>query len=253
IERENTLAECGRALAALQAANDELEHMSKVGSNFIAAISHEFHTALTGKELNETMRNRDLNVARMRSLIADLHLDAPYLVSMINNVLRLDCRDIDKLQLDLEWLDLNTLIRDIVRSIRPSAPKHRIRLQFANVLPILQGNRDKLTDVVAYLLRSIIEYSPEGGEVRVATIVEGNVVHISVHDNGPGMPVGELERLCVRQVRVEPENRYHSKRTGMDLSMVCEVVQMHGGQFWVENVPGKGSTFHFTVKFTDTC
>jgi signal transduction histidine kinase len=156
-----------------------------------------------------------------------------------------------QMQLDLEWLDLNAIIRDIVRRIRPTAPKQRIRLQLANILPILQGNRDKLTEVVAYLLHSAIAYSPDSAEVRVTTVVEGNVVHVSVRDHGSGMPIGELERLCVRQIRAEPGNEYNAKRTGMDLSGVCEVVQRHGGHLWVECVPSEGSTFHFTIKFAD--
>jgi signal transduction histidine kinase len=151
--------------------------------------------------------------------------------------------------LDLEWLDLNAIIRDTVRRIRPTAPKQRIRLQLANILPILQGNRDQLTEVLAYLLHSAIAHSPDSAEVHVTTAVEGNVVHISVRYHGSGMSVNELERLCVCQLRAELENGHHIKTTSIDLSGVYDVVRRHGGHLWVECAPSEGSTIHFTIKF----
>jgi len=129
---------------------------------------------------------------------------------------------------------------------------HVIRPQLASALPVLLGDYDKLTLVVSNLLQNAIKYSPNGGEIVVSSYIEGHMVHVSVRDYGVGIFPADLERIFERHAHIEANSTRYSEETNLGLPIVREIVQLHGGQIWAESVVGKGSIFHFTVRFTDS-
>jgi signal transduction histidine kinase len=250
IERERAQNERNHALQELQAANEELEHANKVKTDFISIVSHEFRTALTGIQgFSEMMRDKDFSIMEMKEFAADIHSDAQRLTRLIKNILDLDRMESGRMHLSLGWLDMNAIITDVTGRLRPTAPNHLLRLQLASALPILKGDRDKLTQVVANLLNNAIKYSPDGGDITITSQVEGAAVHVSVKDQGVGIEARHLERIFERYARVESDNKYYIDGTGLGLPIVRQIVQLHGGHVWVESTPGEGSIFHFTVQF----
>jgi PAS domain S-box-containing protein len=253
IERERTQRERDQALAALQAANDELEHTGRRNSDFLSIVSHEFRTALTGIQgFSELMRDEDLSVMEMKEFAVDIHTDARRLVRMITDMLNMERMEGGRMPLNLSRLDLNEIIMDVVGRMHSSTTRHVIFLQLASVLPVLLGDYDKLTQVVSKLLQNAIKYSPAGSEVIVSSNIEGNMVHVCVRDYGVGIPIANQERIFERSAHVELSSLRYIEGTGPKLPIVCEIIQMHGGQVWVESGVGKGSIFHFTVRFTNS-
>ena len=251
IERARALQERNRALQTLQMASAELERTSKVKSDFLGIVSHEFRTALTGIQgFSEIMRDKDLSVAEMKEFAIDIHTDARRLVRMITGMLDIDHREAAHLQLNPTWLDLNAVIIDVVTQIRLAKSDHIIRLHLANALPILRGDYEKLTFVVANLLQNAILHSPAGSEIAVSSQIEGNVVHVCIRDYGMGFSATELERIFEPYTDIDASPIFHIENSQPELSIVREIVQMHSGQAWAESVVGKGSIFHFTVRFT---
>lgn len=252
IERERALQERNHALQALQMATTELERTSKVKGDFLGIVSHEFRTALTGIQgFSEIMRDTDLSSAEMKEFAIDIHTDARRLVRMITDMLDIDHTEAAHLQLNPTWLDLNAVIIDVVTQIRQAKSGHVIRLQLANVLPILRGDYEKLTFVVANLLQNAILHSPSDSEIAVSSQIEGTVVHVCLRDYGTGLSATELERIFEPYTHIDANPMFHIENSQPELSNVREIVQMHGGQVWAESVLGKGSIFHFTVRFTN--
>ncbi len=252
IERERALRERDQALQKLHMASSELERTSKVKSDFLGIVSHEFRTALTGIQgFSEIMRDKELSISEMKEFAVDIHTDARRLVRMATQMLEIDHREAPHLQLNPCWLDLNAVIIDEVTRIRQASSSHTLRLQLANALPILKGDYEKLTSVVANFLQNAILHSPPGGEVVVSSQIEGNVVHVYIRDYGVGLSATELERIFEPHTRIDANPLFHIEDTRPELSTVREIVQMHGGQVWAESVLGKGSIFHFTVRFTN--
>ncbi|GCE47319.1 PAS domain-containing protein [Thermosporothrix hazakensis] len=250
IAREKAQQERDQALQALRDANEELERLNRMKSNFVSIVSHEFRTALTGIQgFSEIMRDSELSAMEVKEYAADIHADARRLVRMINNMLDLDRLESGRLRLNLGWLDLNAIIIEVVNRLRQSAPKHHIRLRLAKALPIILGDRDKLTQVVVNLLNNAIKYSPGGGEIVIGSILEGSMIHVYVKDNGLGIPDDELERIFERYTRVETMGTRFIQGTGLGLPIVKEIVQLHGGEVWAESAVGEGSVFHFTVRY----
>lgn len=226
----------------LKRTKEELERTNKLKESLFSLMSHDFHSALRSIQgSSELMRDNDLSVAEMKEFAIDIYMDAQRLIHMISDILDPgSMEESGRLWLNRGWLDLNAIIADVGKQVRTTTP-HLIRLQLARALPILVGDAEKLAYVIEHLLENAIRYSPDGGEVCVSSVVESNVVHVSVRDQGIGIPLIELEKIFEGQACSDENMR--------GLVAVREIIQMHGGEIWVESSAGVGSIFHFTVPF----
>jgi signal transduction histidine kinase len=101
--------------------------------------------------------------------------------------------------------------------------------------------------VLINLLSNAIKYSPDGGNIQIQCIQEGLNVHISIQDEGIGIPDEALERIFEPYNRVQsPETRYIGG-TGLGLSITQYIIELHGGTIRVESVLGQGTTFHILL------
>ncbi len=253
IKRERMQRERNNALVALREANEQLEHMNKIKSDFVSVVSHEFRSALTTIQgFSEMMCCEDWSVAEMKEFAVDIHLDAKRLSRMISDMLDLERMATGSMQLRQGWLDLNTIIMEVVNRVSPTSELHTLRFKLANALPVLIGDAGKLTQVIENLLDNAIKYSPDGGEVCISSWVEGGAVHVSVQDHGIGISADAINRIFERYERVKSDAHHILPGTGLGLSIVRQIVHMHGGQVWAESVLGEGSCFYFTVQFASS-
>ncbi len=251
-EYEKVQSERDKALTALNEANEQLEYMHKSKSEFVSVINHEFRSALTTIQgFSEMIFKGNLSIAEMKEFALDIYQDAQHLSYMINDMLHLERMEMGRIQLHCGWLDLNSIIMEVVNRIQLTTEQHTIHTKLANALPVLIGDAEKLSQVIANLLDNAIKYSPDGGDIYISNSVEGGVVHVSVQDNGIGIPAEAINRIFERYERVETKINKIVSSTGLGLALVRQIVRMHGGQIWAESVLGEGSTFHFTVKFVN--
>jgi signal transduction histidine kinase len=241
-------ADLAAALAAQEAANEELERLNRTKSEFVSIVSHEFRTALTGIQgFSEMMRDEDFTPDEMKEYAGDINNDAQRLNRMITEMLDLDRMESGRVELNVGEVDLNQLIAEVAERARPSAPTHPICLELDEALPPLVADRDKLTQVLTNLVSNAVKYSPEGGEILLSSSREDPVAHVRVQDHGMGIPPEALEKVFERFSRVESGTSRYIQGTGLGLPIVQQIVQMHGGRAWVESTLGEGSTFQFTV------
>ncbi|HEX2680046.1 MAG TPA: ATP-binding protein, partial [Candidatus Dormibacteraeota bacterium] len=104
-----------------------------------------------------------------------------------------------------------------------------------------------LIQVVSNLVNNAVKYSPEGGTVILASRVDGSSALISVTDTGVGIPADEIAHVFERFRRVRSGAAQSIPGTGLGLTIVKQIVEMHGGKIWVESAVGHGSSFHFTI------
>ncbi len=97
------------------------------------------------------------------------------------------------------------------------------------------------------MVNNAIKYSPDGGTVTVTSRAEGNFALISVTDTGLGIPADEISHVFERFRRVRSGAAQSIPGTGLGLTIVKQIVEMHGGKIWVESAVGHGSAFHFTI------
>jgi PAS domain S-box-containing protein len=236
------------SLAAQQAANRQLAELNQAKSDFVSIVSHEFRTPLTVIQgFSEMLRDEEIDPEEIKEYAGDINTEAVRLNRMINDLLDLERMESGRMTLHRQATDLNSVIRDVVERMRPNAPGHTLALDLDPALPIFEGDQDKLVQVLTNLLHNAVKYSPDGGEVLVASRGEGPLAHVAVHDQGLGIPADALETIFERYARIESAANRHIQGTGLGLPIVRQIVEMHGGRVWAESTLGTGSVFHITI------
>jgi signal transduction histidine kinase len=226
----------------------ELERVNKVKSEFVAIVSHEFRTPLTGIQgFSEMMRDEELTVAELKEYATDINKDARRLNRLVNEMLDLSRMESGRIALSLEPLDLNAIVQEISATMQPTAPKHKFTMRLDDTLPLVMADRDKITQVVTNLANNAIKYAPKGGEIVMMTRTEANHAHLMVIDHGVGMPKDMLEHVFEPYSRVENGTTLSVNGTGLGLPIARQIVKLHGGRVWADSVEGKGSTFHCLI------
>ena len=108
----------------------------------------------------------------------------------------------------------------------------------------VEGDRDRLKQVLLNVVANALEHAPDGSEVRLALKCDGQLAELSVVDEGPGIPEDELSRIFERFYRRDPSrNRNKGSGAGLGLSIAYWITRHHGGDIRVESSVGEGTTF----------
>jgi len=244
-ETSDRLAE---ALEAQRDANTNLEKLDQTKSEFLSIVSHEFRTALTGIQgFSELIRDGGLEPDEVRAYGGYIFNDADRVNRLIGDMLDLDRMESGRMTMRAGDVDINDIVMEAISRAVPSAVTVEFKSDLDPRLPIVSGDRDRLIQVLSNLVNNAVKYSPDGGTVTLSSRVEGRFALISVTDTGLGIPQDEIGHVFERFRRVRSGAAQSIPGTGLGLTIVKQIVEMHGGKIWVESAVGHGSSFHFTV------
>jgi PAS domain S-box-containing protein len=244
-ETSDKLAE---ALEAQRAAISNLEKLDRTKSEFLSIVSHEFRTALTGIQgFSELIRDGGLEADEVRSYGGYIFNDADRVNRLIGDMLDLDRMESGRMTMRASDVDINDILMEAIARATTSAVTVEFKSDLDPRLPIVSGDRDRLIQVVSNLVNNAVKYSPEGGTVRLTSRVEGRYALVSVTDTGIGIPPEEISHVFERFRRVRSGAAQSIPGTGLGLTIVKQIVEMHGGKIWVESAVSHGSSFHFTI------
>lgn len=255
--RSTVIDDGRRPLGVLAVIEDvsERRRLEDIRRDFIANVSHELKTPIGALGLlAETLQfERDPEVANR--LAQRINSEAFRVSRIIEDLL-----DLSRIESEgspsREPVPVSLFVADAIERIRTSAEQHHVTLDFTeseNSLVIV-GDRRQLVSAVHALLENAVVYSPEGGSVsvsieRVDAVSDedgetvGPFVHVTIKDQGTGIPSKDLERIFERFYRVDPGRARETGGTGLGLSIVRHVAQNHGGTVLVDSREGEGSTF----------
>jgi signal transduction histidine kinase len=217
-------------------------------NEFISLVSHELRTPLTSiKGYTDLLIAGEMGqvTEEQTEFLGIIKNNADRLVSLINDLLDVSRIEAGKIELDLTPLDLGELTRDVVRSFRPQieGKRQRLTLSAEDGLPRVDGDCNRLTQVLTNLISNAHKYTQAGGEIDVLVGKEGLGLQVQVSDNGVGMSEDELQHLFEKFFRAHNRATQESGGTGLGLVIARQIVEKHGGKIWVESAPGKGTTF----------
>jgi signal transduction histidine kinase len=218
---------------------------------FISTISHELKTPVALiKGHAATLRRDDVEwdsdiVREYSGVIED---EADRLAVLIENLLTTSKIQAQRnLELNLSDLRLDQLAARAVERFQTQTKKHEFKLNFAPDFPVIQGDEQRLRQVIDNLLSNAIKYSPDGGQIEVGGMVDDHTVTVYVRDHGVGLTESDQERIFERFYRVDDALSRRTQGTGLGLFLARSIVEAHGGTMRVESQPGQGSTFYFTL------
>jgi PAS domain S-box-containing protein len=245
-ETQDKLAE---ALDSQRSANATLEKLDSTKTEFLSIVSHEFRTALTGIQgFSELIRDGGLEPDEVRAYGGYIFNDADRVNRLIGDMLDLDRMESGRMSIRLTDVDINEVVSDVMaRAASSTTVVVEFKADLDPRLPIVSGDRDRLVQVLSNLANNAVKYSPDGGMVTLSTRAEGDYALVSVADTGLGIPPDEIGHVFERFRRVRSGAAQSIPGTGLGLTIVKQIVEMHGGKIWVESAVGHGSAFHFTI------
>ncbi|MGZ5979050.1 MAG: sensor histidine kinase, partial [Isosphaeraceae bacterium] len=177
------VAETAALLKSSRENEAKIAQLSQTKSEVMSNLSHEFRNALVGIQgFSEMMRDQDLAPEEVKEFATDIFDDSNRLTRMISEMLDLDRMESGRVTLDLKPLDLNALVEQAVERAKVSCAKCQIVCKLQEQLPVVDGDTDRLFQVISNLLGNAVKYSPDGGEVLVTTSQVGGEVRVSVKD-----------------------------------------------------------------------
>jgi len=176
---------------------------------------------------------------------------------MINDLLSLSRMDAGTTKLNLEYVNINELFNYILdrfdmiikKEEDPKKKKYTIERYFTKKDLWVEIDTDKFTQVIDNIMNNAIKYSPDGGVITTRLLETHNHVILSISDQGLGIPRKDLGRIFDRFFRVDKARSRKQGGTGLGLAISKEVINMLGGQIWVDSVEGKGSTFYISLPY----
>ena len=242
IARSRELAEANRGL---RDANVKLGELDAAKTAFFSNVSHEFRTPLTLLlgPLEELLQDTALPVAE-RQRLELAHHNALRLLKLVNALLDFSRIEAGRMRASFTPTDLARRTRELVSAFDSAAIKAGLSLT-VNCPPLTAKawvDEDMWEKIVLNLVSNAFKFTFEGG-IEVGLAEDATHYRLSVRDTGTGIPEQELPHLFERFHRIEGARSRSHEGTGIGLSLVRELVRLHGGDITAESAPGKGSTF----------
>lgn len=236
----------------------EAEAASEAKTEFLATMSHEIRTPLNAI-INLTRITLDsiLNDSQRHNMETVL-ASSDHLLALINEILDLSKIEAGKLELENVDFDLRHLLETTIRGLRITAEKKKLTLDMSidvSCLRVFRGDMNRVRQIVINLIGNAIKFTEKGGvtvsvcqktpfELKIGDSVE---LLFSIRDSGLGIPSDKLEMIFENFNQVDSSVSRQYGGTGLGLSICKKLVEMMGGNIWVESEFGKGSEFFFTL------
>lgn len=222
------------------------KEVDQLKSALISTVSHELRTPLTMIQgFSELLLTRDLREQKSREALEQIKVSAERLSRLIENLLSVSRIESDRLAMRLVPVDLPGLVEEVVAAFRQEQDLD-LQLSF-DQMPLVLADRDMLVQILTNLLSNAIKYSPKGGLVVISGKRQGPSAEISVQDQGIGMSESEAAQLFEKFYRVDHPEVHKVGGTGLGLYITKNLVELQGGQIWVNSEPGRGTTFVFSL------
>jgi signal transduction histidine kinase len=221
---------------------------SKAKSDFLANMSHELRTPLNAiigfSELLLEPLFGELS-EKQRSYVNDILDSGKHLLALINDILDLAKIEAGKMELEPRPVDLRLLVSSSIRLISERASKQLVELssEIEEELTSVTADARKLKQLMFNLLSNAVKFTPAGGRVGVRTWREESGVIICVWDTGIGVPESERTKIFEDFYQVGNSTVRAQQGTGLGLSLVKKIAELHGGRVWVESEVDVGSKF----------
>ena len=213
----------------------------------IATVSHELRSPLAAVQgYTDTLLSGSWDGATEREFLEIIAASAAKLAGLVDNLLDAAKMEAGVLRLEREPVRLERIVEKVVAHRRALTPKHELRAEIAPDLPIADADPVRVEQVITNLVENAIKYSTDGGPITVR-VLGGEMLTVSVSDEGVGIAPEHAERLFERFYRVEGALARATKGIGLGLYICKSLVEAHGGRIAVWSEPGRGSTFSFTL------
>lgn len=227
----------------------ELEQLNQVKDKFFSIISHDLRSPMNAlAAILDMADKKQLSADEFAQLTKELRIQFNHTKTLINNLLDWTLLQMDKLKIQEDRVDLQSMVDENFRLL---SSLHLKDIQMINEISpgtFAKADTNMVNLVFRNLILNGIKFTDAGGTIKVAARSENGKIVVSVTDNGVGIAPEVQNILFEKTSGYSTRGTANEKGTGLGLILCKEFVEKNGGTIWLESEPGKGSTFYFTVK-----
>jgi len=243
-------------LKPLRRTMKSLEVASNAKSEFLSNMSHEMRTPLNAIIGMTAIGKDSKDAAGQKYAFDKIEGAGRHLLGIINDILDMSKIEAHKMQLSPVPFDFGPVFRRVADMIKFRAVEKKQELLFtidSKIPPRLDGDEQRLAQVITNLLSNAVKFTPEGGRIILRAVLletrgKTAVIQIEVSDNGIGISPGQQEKLFTSFQQAENNTTRKYGGTGLGLAISKRIVELMNGRIWIESELGKGATFKFTFE-----
>jgi two-component system phosphate regulon sensor histidine kinase PhoR len=234
----------------------ELKELDQMKTDLMSMVTHEIRTPLaTVRGFAQILLKGGIPTEKTKEFLNIINRQSNRLVNLVNDFLDITRIESGRQAITKAPLDVEKLIQNALQDLQPLANEKNISLTYdppTAPVPEVLADRNLMEQVLINLLSNAIKYSPKGAQACVSLHRNNGQVIVDVKDTGLGIPPDAVPRLFEKFYRVRSDDRKDIIGTGLGLSLVKQIIEVHEGTIRVESEHGEGSTFTFTLPIAAT-
>ena len=242
------MSEREREIQSLRASKADMQKEIDDKTLFFSGVSHELRTPLNAI-IGFSDMIRDRLFGPLPSKYAEyadiIHESGQHMLDLIGDVLDMSKVDAGQYELQYGSFDMADVIRSSIKMIQPSADAASVQIAL-DLIPqddlILEADRKAVRQILLNLLSNAVKFTPKGGKVTITAKSLADTLHLSVQDNGMGMSAADLKTVGQPYVQTKNAARVDARGTGLGLSLVKSLVDLHAGRFAIASQPKEGTS-----------
>lgn len=242
-----------RAEEELVRAKERAEESDQLKTAFLHNISHEIRTpmnAIVG--FSALLNEPDVTPETQKSYLKIIIESSDQLLAIVNDIIEISNIEVGSVKANIHEINLNTQLLAIYQQFSHKAAERGIEFKLSTSLTgnraIIETDSVKLIQILTNLLSNAFKFTSKG-KIMFGYVLEDDYLEFYISDTGIGISEDQFERIFDRFYQVESSASRSYEGTGLGLSITKAYVEFLGGKIWLSSIPGKGSTFYFTLPY----
>lgn len=234
---------------------EELKKLNEAKNEFLGIVAHDLRNPLGNignfaQLLLMDIEMDSFDLENAKNMLDRINRSCQSLIEIVAGLLNLSAIESGKVNLNMKLEKMFDILEECEAVHTNAAEKKNIELTVERDedLPMVRIDKTRINEVLDNLVSNAVKYSHPGGKVRVYTSVKETELITHVEDNGQGLTEEDMTKIFTKFTRLSSKPTGGESSTGLGLSIVKKIVEVHGGKVWVESEKGKGSTFSFSLK-----